>query len=82
MATTHEYSGVIWLHMLIDYQNISTVNFLRGQKVVPAGWLVSADGLEISLYDPTFNYVWPQQVNSSRILAELFTLPIMNNFIV
>ena len=49
MAATHEYSCMIWLHMLIDYRNVLTVNFMRGQKVVPAGWLVSADRLEISL---------------------------------
>ena len=34
--------------MLIDYQNVLMVNFVRGQKVVPAGWLLSADGPEIS----------------------------------
>ena len=34
---------------VIDYQNVSMVNFVRGQKVVPAGWLLSADGPEISL---------------------------------
>ena len=55
MAATHEYSCMIWLHVLIDYQNISTVNFVRGQKVVPAGWLVSADGLEISLIGDSEN---------------------------
>ena len=49
MAATHEYSCVIWLRMPIDYQNVLIVNFARGQKVVPAGWLVSADGLENSL---------------------------------
>ena len=50
MATTHKYSCLILLHVLIYYQNILTVNFTRSQKVVPAGWLVSADGLEISLH--------------------------------
>ena len=35
--------------MLIDYQNVSIVNSTWGQKVVLAGWLVAADGLEISL---------------------------------
>ena len=49
MAATHEYSSMIWLHVPIDYQNVSTVNFVRGQKVVPAGWLLSADRPEISL---------------------------------
>ena len=38
-----------WLHLLIDYQNVSIVNFSRGQKVVQAGWLLSADRPEISL---------------------------------
>ena len=37
------------MHVLIDYQNVLMVNFARGQKVVPAGWLLSADGPEISL---------------------------------
>ena len=49
MAATNEYSCMIWLHMLTDYRNVLTVNFARGQKVVLAGWLLSADGLEISL---------------------------------
>ena len=49
MAATHEYSCMLWLHVPIDYQNISIVNFARGQKVVQAGWLVSAEGLEINL---------------------------------
>ena len=40
---------MICLHMLIDYRNVLRVNFVRGQKVVPAGWLLSADGPEISL---------------------------------
>ena len=40
---------MIWLHMPVDYRIVSTVNFARGQKVVPAGWLLSADGLEIGL---------------------------------
>ena len=40
---------MICLHVPIDYRNVSMVNFARGQKVVPAGWLLSADGPEISL---------------------------------
>ena len=40
---------MICLHVPIDYQNVSMVNFARDQKVVPAGWLLSADGPEISL---------------------------------
>ena len=49
MAATHEYSCMIWLHVSIDYRNILTVNFTRGQKVIPAGWLLSVDRPEISL---------------------------------
>ena len=49
MAATHEYSYMTWLHMLIDYRNVLIVNFVRGQKVVRAGWLLSADRPEISL---------------------------------
>ena len=60
MAATHEYSCVISLHVLIDYRNISIINFARGQKVVPAGWLVSADGLEISLHDGQIKYLVPK----------------------
>ena len=48
MVATHEYSCVIWLNVLIDYQNVSIVNFARGQKVVRAGWLLSVDRPEIS----------------------------------
>ena len=40
---------MICLLVPIDYPNISTVNFMRGQKVVLAGWLLSGDGPEISL---------------------------------
>ena len=49
MAAAHKYSCMIWLHVLIDYRNILTVNLVREQKVVPAGWLLSADRPEISL---------------------------------
>ena len=40
---------MICLHVPIDYRNVSMVNFARGQKVVHAGWLLIADGPEISL---------------------------------
>ena len=49
MAAAHEYSCMIWLHVPIDYQNVLIVNFTRGQKVVWAGLLLSADRPEISL---------------------------------
>ena len=34
------------------------VNFARGQKVVPAGWLLSADGPEIN---PNQSYLFPDK---------------------
>ena len=47
MAATHEYLCVVRLHVWIDYQNVSIVNFAWGQKVVPAGWLPAAERLEL-----------------------------------
>ena len=47
MAATHEYLCVVRLHVPIDYQNVSIVNFAWGQKVVPAGWLPAAERLEL-----------------------------------
>ena len=44
--------------MPIDYQNVSMVNFVRSQKVVPAGWLLSADGPEISLCKFSIENQW------------------------
>ena len=47
MAAAHEYLCVVRLHVPIDYQNVSIVNFVWGQKVVPAGWLPAAERLEL-----------------------------------
>ena len=67
MAATHEYKCVIRLQVPIHHQNVSIVNFMWGQKVVPAGWLPAADRLELR---HTSEWLVPSKIHMTNCMFQ------------